>query len=245
MSWNVGLLGTGNLATLFAREIQKNDQHGLFVQGSTVEKTEDFCKIHGAFKLDAQSPVDFFLVTVQNDRIDSVVATLPPNIPIFICAGFHQSALENVGYLYPLQSIHRACLPEIEQIPFLLDVPSAFQDLGREFIERLGTNAHIVSSEERRMCHMAAVMLNNFGYYLFREGLQMVPPSLDVTLFTPLLQQTLKNALSNGDLQTGPARRNDQDMIQDQEQRISEHSPHLLGIYQLMSEQIRKKYHEL
>jgi len=245
MPWNVGLLGTGNLATLFAREIQKNGQYRLLVQGSTPEKTEAFCQIHRTEALEIPGPVDFFLVTVQNDRIDSVVAKLPQHIPIFICAGFHQSVCENVGYLYPLQSIHRACLPDIEQIPFLMDVPIAFRDLGRGFLESMGINIQIVTAEERRKCHMVAVLLNNFGYFLFKEGLQMTPPSLDPSLFTPLLQQTLTNALSNGDLQTGPARRNDQGMIQAQELLLGEHSPHLLPLYQLISEQIRKKYHEL
>ena len=76
------------------------------------------------------------------------------------------------------------------------------------------------------------------------EGLEQAKAhQLSVELFKPLIHKTVNNILLNKDLQTGPARRGDQKVIQ---KHMASLSGSQKALYQWLTEAILKKYnHEL
>lgn len=245
MPWKIGLIGTGNLAAFWAREITRNRENTIFVKGSNHDKTTAFCAHHGGQALQENSDVDLYLIAVQNDAIDHVIEELLTNRPVFVCAGFHRSKLPYIGYLYPLQSIHVNRMPRMEEVPFLIDAREELGKLGERFLSSIGATFHHVTTEKRVQSHLAAVFINNFGYFILKEGLKLGNKVLPTESFMPLLHKTVENALSMEDLQTGPARRNDRLMMEEQLQLLNTIDPSLADLYQHISQKIFQKHHEL
>jgi len=245
MPWKIGLLGTGNLASFWAREITRDKGNRLYVKGSDAFKTGAFCRSYTSQPLVTPHSVDFYLVAVQNDAIDSVIRELPTSKPVFICAGFHQDASPHVGYLYPLQSLHKENLPDIREIPFLIDAKKPLRAVGEAFITSLNASFRNVTTEERLRCHLAAVFINNFGYCILKEGMQLIPGNIEPKMFEPILKNTLSNTLQTADLQTGPARRKDLLMMEKQVELLEKVDPRLVKLYRELSQFILQKYHEL
>jgi len=81
--------------------------------------------------------------------------------------------------------------------------------------------------------HLAAVFINNFGYFLMKHGLSLAQAhNIPSSLFKPLINQTISNLLLDKDLQTGPARRNDIETLRSHESMLSDQS---LEIYKALS----------
>lgn len=245
MPWKIGLIGTGNLASFFAREISKDQGNQLYVKGSNEAKTASFCTVYSCEALQENRLVDFYLITVQNDAIDQVIAGLPKHLPIFIGAGFHRCPSEQVAYLYPLQSIHMNRMPPIQEVPFLIDAQKNNYVLGERFLASIGARYQHVTTEQRLRSHLAAVFINNFGYFILKAGLNIGSRELSPEWFHPLLKTTSANALLVSDLQTGPARRNDLAMMEEQRRMLEEFHPEWAALYDDISQLILRKYHEL
>jgi hypothetical protein len=245
MPWKIGLIGTGNLAAFLAREITQDPQNNLFVKGSNHDKTKAFCALYACEVLQEHHGIDFYLVAVQNDAINHVIEELPTNRPVFVCAGFHRSNLPHIGYLYPLQSIHINRMPRLEEVPFLIDAREEQATLGARFLSSIGATAHLVTAEERLHSHLAAVFINNFGYFILKSGLELGAQKLAIETFFPLLQKTVENAAAHEDLQTGPARRNDRSMMEEQLQMMEAIDPSMAELYRHISQLIIQKHHEL
>ncbi|MFM7664766.1 MAG: DUF2520 domain-containing protein [Bacteroidota bacterium] len=245
MSWKIGLIGTGNLAAFWAREIRRNRENTLLIKGSNIEKTTAFCSQFEGEALQDKSDVDLYLIAVQNDAIDHVIAELPTHRPVFVCAGFHRSSLSHVGYLYPLQSIHVNRMPRMEEVPILIDASEELGKVGERFLSSIGATSHRVTTEERLHSHLAAVFINNFGYFILKEGFELGNKVLPTEMFLPLLHKTVENALSQEDLQTGPARRNDRLMMEEQLRMLDTIDASMANLYRHISQLIVQKHHEL
>jgi hypothetical protein len=245
MPWKIGIIGTGNVASFWVKALKNFPELEIFAKGHTLGDTDFFIKNQEVKPLNRNINIDFYLLAVTNDAIDMVLQELPPTIPVFICAGFHASTLPHVGYMYPLQSIHLNDLPELNDVPFLVEFNSLNAEIGQKFLNRIGAIYQETSTETRHLAHTAAVFLNNFAYYICTEGLRLVPPDLSKELLKPMVHKTFVNIFKNIDLQTGPARRKDIKMIQEQQEFLQLHRPEVAELYRTLSHLLQKKYNEL
>lgn len=235
MPWKIGLIGTGNVASFWAHNLKGIDSVELFVQGSSPEKTHSFITTHGLTALDSQE-VDVFLICVQDRNIAAVLTGLPEHIPTFVCAGLFsiQAYLtRQIGIIYPLQTIQEHSLPSFSTVPFLGEFSASARDIGLRFLYDMGLKYSEETAEARFSAHLAAVFINNFGYFVMKHGLTLaqkhhIPP----TLFKPLINQTISNLLVDKYLQTGPARRNDMETLRSHESMLTDES---LEIYKALS----------
>ena len=104
-------------------------------------------------------------------------------------------------------------------------------------------NIHRLDYLQRRWAHLAAVMVNNFGNALnaLAQDL-MTSHNIDFAILRPLAEGTVRK-MDYGPLwpqQTGPAIRHDQKTINAQ-RRLLANNPHLLQLYNLMTEIIQTK----
>ena len=245
MPWKIGIIGTGNVASFWVKTLSKFPELDICVKGFTSSKTDFFIENQKVNPLKDNTEVDFFLLAVNNDAIDNVLQELPTKIPVFICAGFHATTLSHAGYMYPLQSIHLMDLPELKEVPFLVEFNADIAEIGRKFLAYIGAKYQETTTKNRQLAHTAAVFLNNFSYFICKEGFRLLPPDISKELFKPIVKKTFDNIFINKALQTGPARRKDIKMIQEQQEFLQLNHPEVAELYRTMTELIQQKYHEL
>ena len=91
---------------------------------------------------------------------------------------------------------------------------------------------------------MTAVFVNNFANHLFHIGQSIIEKEqLDFDLLKPLMQETVNKIINNTpfDMQTGPARRDDQKTIK-KAQKISTKVPRICHLYALLTINIQDAY---
>jgi len=249
MPWKIALIGTGNLGYLWANYLKDLPHIELRALASTPQKSQAFCE---QFDLRVYDPSeswtpDFILLCLKDDQIHSFLSEFSGNTPIFLHGGslsLSDFGQQNLGIIYPLQSIHKEIESDIKSIPFLCEFNPSVANLGKNVMESLSLNYQEVTVKQRHAAHLCAVFINNFGYFVMNEGLEQAKAhQLSVELFKPLIHKTVNNILLNKDLQTGPARRGDQKVIQ---KHMASLSGSQKALYQWLTEAIQKKYnHEL
>ena len=103
---------------------------------------------------------------------------------------------------------------------------------------------HQINSDERKTLHLAAVFVNNFVNYFYTVGAEILQDKkLDFNLLKPLIFETAKKieAMYPVDVQTGPAKRNDQTVITDH-LKMLHNKPELQKIYSFVTESIHQSY---
>ncbi|MFM7596071.1 MAG: DUF2520 domain-containing protein [Flavobacteriales bacterium] len=246
MSWKIGLIGTGNVASFWAKNLSKFDNVALFVKGNSPEAFTAFSEKFMVHPLEKQR-VDCLLICVQDRHIDHVLQSVDPETPCFIGAGLYSLTSSNhnaSGILYPLQTIQAHAVPSFEEVPFLVELPSSAREIGHKFIAEFKLSCTETTEEARFAAHIAAVFINNFGYHVMKNGLAISNShGLPIDLFKPIINRTTSNLFVNSDLQTGPARRNDVNTIEKHQSLLNSEARNL---YDFISNSIMKTYgHEL
>jgi predicted short-subunit dehydrogenase-like oxidoreductase (DUF2520 family) len=150
------------------------------------------------------------------------------------------------GVFYPLQTFSREQpIMDFAGVPLCLEATEP--DTEDELV-KLGQGmsriVYLVSSSERLLLHLAAVLACNFTNHLFSLARTLtISNGLEFSLLMPLIQETVRKGLSVTDpasVQTGPARRNDQTTIQ-AHLNLLHSQPLTADIYQLMTQSIQQQ----
>ena len=99
-----------------------------------------------------------------------------------------------------------------------------------------------MKSEQRQQLHIAAVFACNFTNHMFEIASNILNKSnLDFKLLLPIINQTVIKLEKNkpSEVQTGPAKRKDKEIIQKHIDNIQEEK--LKDIYKLISNSIMKE----
>jgi hypothetical protein len=242
MSWKVGIIGTGNLAAFWAKNLVPLANIQVFCKGSSPEKTQEFNRKFGCLPWTNTDRLDFVIVAVQDDKIDSVIDALSLACPLLLGSGIYTRKRRNEAVVYPLQTLHKDQLPNLSEVPFLVDHGEGNNENLVNFLKDIKASVTFCSQDERQKVHLCAVFINNFGYFIMRKGLEMRPNNLDPQLFDKLIQYTTLNVLKSGTLQTGPALRKD---IKTMEKHVSLLNAKDRELYAYLSEQIIQNSHAI
>ena len=126
-----------------------------------------------------------------------------------------------IGVFYPLQTFTKMFHVDFKEIPICLES----NDLGVESLlitlaQDISDITYAVNSDERKVLHLAAVFACNFTNHLWGIAQELMKTNdLEFKLLEPLIKETLRKALDAKDIfevQTGPARRNDKEVVQRQ-----------------------------
>lgn len=243
MSWKIGLIGTGNIAAFWATNLTKVKGVTLYVKGSDLTKSIEFSTTYGIHLADEKSAIDCYFVCVQDRNICEAIASLEDSIPVFVCAGlFSISTYQHrpIGIIYPLQTIQAQALPSIDEVPFLCEFNKKAHEFGNKLLMQLSLNFTMLNEEARFASHLAAVFINNFGYFVMKKGIKHAEShQIPVDLFEFLISKTVSNILKNNDLQTGPAKRNDVVTIEKHKEMLRGQS---LELYEFLTAQIKSDH---
>ncbi len=185
------------------------------------------------------------IVCVPDDRVAPTIESLPSFLPVAHTSGsitLSQIPERNapVGVFYPLQSFTRGSELDMRSVPFLIesDLPD-FQNELFELARMISNRVGIMSSDERRKIHLAAVWVNNFTNHVNHVAKSYLDDqSLDFSLLYPLLDETIRKIKTQGPevSQTGPAIRRDEGVISEHLNMLKEHNREL---YTLLSRHIQ------
>jgi predicted short-subunit dehydrogenase-like oxidoreductase (DUF2520 family) len=190
---------------------------------------------------------DLIIVAVADQFVNEVVSSFPNSHLVTFTAGSisleNLKEVENRAVFYPLQTFTEGRSLTVRQIPILLEASS--NEVGERLLslcQKLGFQKQFCDSEKRKKIHLSAVFLNNFVNHLVYIAQEEAKKNdLDWEIFQPLLNETFEklNFLSPFEAQTGPAKRNDQIIIESHLELLSERNR---AIYELLSKNIQETY---
>lgn len=249
---NVVLIGAGNLATQLAVAMIEKGIVVKQVYSRKIESAKELAeKVNAEFTNDLSqllSDADLYVIAVKDSAIQEVLENLQlsesclivhtaGSVPMSILEGFSN----NYGVFYPLQTFSKSRKVDFSDIPICLESshPSTFLKL-EKLAERLSGSVNQINSEERKSLHLAAVFVNNFVNHFYAIGADILhDKKLDFDLLKPLIRETAEKTetMHPFDAQTGPAKRNDQAIIQAQLKLLRD-KPEFQKIYSFATESI-------
>lgn len=220
----VTIIGSGNVAQHLITAFNKsNEIEVLQVFSRTKEDISqhiDSSKITSDY--DSLSESDIYIIAVSDSAIAEVSSKLPFKNR-FVVHTSGSVPLENLdsknkrGVFYPLQTFTRNKEVDFSMIPTCLE--SEFDDdytILENIAEAINSRHYLISSDQRKALHVAAVFVNNFTNHLYQLGKDICNEhQLPFEILKPLIAETAQKVqiLSPLDAQTGPAKRHDQNTI--------------------------------
>lgn len=246
----ISIIGAGNVASQLAQVLVGNGVKILSVTSKTNTSAQILAKELNCDVISNLSEIpncDLVLVCVDDDAIDQVISQIPSHLSVAYTSGSVEiksiSTRENLGVFYPLQTFSKTRKVDIFEVPFLIEANNThFAQALFDLAWKISRNVQFMNSEQRKKIHVGAVIVNNFTNHLVYLADQYFKENqLDWKILEPLLKETLAKLekTSPYDAQTGPARRNDQVII---EKHLEMLNGNTKEIYQVISESILKTY---
>jgi len=254
----ISFIGAGRVAHHLSHELKARHQI-VQVYSRTKEHAQGLAKKVGAQavssfkKLDAQ--IDVLIIAVSDSSIADVIENVHPHLPntlIVHTSGSTDLAKltqvhKRAGVFYPLQTFSFEREVDWSNTPIFTEATHV-QDLSKltDLANELSQRVYEYDSAQRLSLHLAAVFACNFSNYCYDMAKQVVDAkNVDFSLLYPLILETANKATVADPkiMQTGPAMRQDQNILNmhqqilQQDQRID-----LAKVYELMSEQVLKRH---
>lgn len=249
---NVVIIGAGNLATQLALALnEKNVAIKQIYSRSEASAQVLAQKVNAPFTtelLKLNTDADLYVIAVKDSAIQEVLENLPladdrlivhtsGSVPMKILEGFSL----NYGVFYPLQTFSKNRKVDFSVIPVCIEAshPTVLVKL-EDLAGRLSETIRQINSEERKTLHLAAVFTNNFVNHFYAIGAELLHErKMSFDLLKPLINETAAKieTLHPIEAQTGPAKRNDQTVIQAQLKMLYD-QPEYQKIYSFVTESI-------
>ncbi len=256
MPKKVVIIGAGSVAFHLTRVLLENTVNVVQVFNRTITKAQELGSNYNIKFTDQISEIeeaDLYIICTT----DKAISEISYYIPFENCLVVHasgstpMSALKGryrKGVLYPLQTFSKKRI--VNEIPFLIEAEHPEDELMLvNLAKRLSDEVHIVNSEKRMKIHMAAVWANNFTNHLYYiAGEICKKQDIPFDILKPLIKETadkIEDDILPYDAQTGPARRNDEAIINKHLEILESASDsRKYNIYKLLSESIFAAYHD-
>lgn len=252
---NITIIGTGNVALQFSKLFLKNNFKIDCIYGRSNFSDSQIDKHLFTDKIsDISKNSDLYLVAVSDDSYIDLLKniSLKNKFIVHTSGSLDSEKLDSFskrwGCLYPIQTIKKNQQIEWDNIPFYIEASNNNDlELLTDFCHANNLHYSVQNSNQRNKTHIAAVAANNFIYYLLSTIKEYCDKNkINFKNLKPLLDQSLNNVLNfpAHQLQTGPAIRKDLKLIEKHLESLKSEKD-LKEIYQLFSEKIIKKHHEL
>lgn len=248
----ISIVGSGNVATNLASNLVRQNFTIVEIIGRNLTRVTELANhVHANSNLSFKNikPCDLLLLCVPDDEIEKVILQLDTSIPIAYTSGTKNlqdiKTTGQIGVFYPLQTFSIHHIIDTKTIPFFVESShKEFQEKLLALGNKIGLNAQVVQSLDRKEYHIAAVFLNNFTNHLAHIAKTIIEKQhLNWDNLIPLFKETVKNISEKNpkEIQTGPAKRRDYSTIEN-------HLTSLSGIekevYEIITKSIIHSYHE-
>lgn len=252
------LIGAGNVAWHIGKALHGAGHEIVAVysptEGTRQELSEQLPPAIPLSTLDlTHTGAEFVLIAVPDAALASVAAQLKVPVRAIVAhtsgsqplAALRGIAGARTAVFYPLQTFSKSKPVDFRSTPILLEAEDEqILQASRKVANGISNEVYQVDSSNRKQLHLAAVFACNFTNHLLgisRELLQQA--QLPETLLQPLIQETIAKALQQHPflVQTGPAVRHDQNVIEEHLHLLQGHPPYQ-QVYQSLTQSIQAQH---
>ena len=228
---SVVILGSGNVAlqliraflkidTINLKQVFTRNQEDINTLKDSINTTNDISLLKQA---------DVTIIAVSDDAISSISSHIKNSFVVHTSGSVDMKSLNNIGrkgVFYPLQSFSKKKKVDFKNIPICLESETNEDLLKLEkLVSLLQSKSYILSSDQRKKIHVAAVFANNFSNHMYTIANEICEKyNIPFDILHPLIEETsnkIKN-LTPEKAQTGPAKRNDAETIENHLNLLSE-----------------------
>jgi len=250
------IIGTGNIAWFLAKRLREAGHtcsgiYGRDKKAVELLAEEVLCVTYGAVTDIVDGGADVCFIAVADHAIPTVAAelSLKHTVLVHTAGSVSVQAIEHAAkdcaVLWPVYSILKA------DLPYHRNIPCAWEASSKKAERLVLSMGHAITdelfeakSEQRKWLHLSAVISNNFINHLVTICEQICKENdLPFSTIYPIIEQTF-DRIKHGSpytLQTGPARRHDNNTIQDHLAILAQH-PHRQRIYESITASIENMY---
>lgn len=248
-------IGSGNVATHLAIAFKAMGAEILQVWSQDSRNAEILAALTKAKPIlnwnELDLSADLYFIAVKDDAISAVVSHLKAikGIVVHTSGATPMATLSGAGtgygVLYPLQTFSKTKSVNLTNVPFCIEADRP------ETLEKISAIAHLlsqqvatVSTEQRKILHLAAVFACNFTNHLYHLSSQLMEQhQLSFDLLKPLITETAQKIqfAKPVDVQTGPAVRDDRETMK-RHLELLNGSPDLQQLYETLSDSIKKTH---
>jgi len=248
------IIGAGNVAWHLGHVLLKKGIEVVQVYNRSPEHGRSLAHSLKAEYIDTADKIvndaDLYVMAISDDAIGSLAGKLAVSecgMLVHTAGGVEMDVLsginESYGVLYPLQTFTRERPVDFSRIPLLIEANSP-KNLGKlkQLALLLSHRVYEVSSEDRLILHLAAVIASNFSNHMMACAGEILKDSkMPLEILEPLMLETIAKAFDVTPLkaQTGPAVRGNFKLIEKHMAMLGAY-PEIKGIYQLISDNIIK-----
>ncbi len=245
-------IGSGNVATHMARAFYAHGEQVLQVWSPNIENSSQLANNVRATAISSintlDQTADLYIIAVKDYAIPEVANTLIGVNGLVVhtsgTTGIEAlSSLKKYGVLYPLQTFSKSKDLEFKTVPLCIE---AFNDTSLDQLEKIARmisgTVYYMDSIRRRTLHLSAVFACNFVNHLYSIASQLLDYSeIPFEMLRPLILETALKVQYElpENVQTGPAVRGDKTTMAAHLKLLND-SPDLAGIYQILSDSIKK-----
>ena len=249
------LIGAGNVAQHLAPAFLKAGMNLCQIYSRTIESAQELGKKTGiTYTADVCAiypDCDVYIFCVSDDALlplyksirinnkNALILHTSGSLPMDIFKSYRP----RYGVLYPLQTFTKKRDLDFHEIPLCIEACNleTLKEI-KELAGLLSARVEEISSEKRKVLHLAAIFANNFVNHMYGiAGKILEKEELDFSLLRPLIFETAHKVMlmNPADAQTGPARRGDESILNMHKAFLKEDRK-LLNLYSLMSDSIRE-----
>jgi len=244
------LFGTGKVASHIGTALLKSGQNILQVYGRDKVKTKNLADQLNAVpirKFEALDPAaDLLLLAVKDDALTSIISGLDAGGAVVA----HTSGTVNIsgaGVLYPLQTFSQGRNVDLSKVPFFVHADDIVtEELLLELAAAIGSKAVKMDNDQRKLLHLCAVFVNNFSNHMMTLAKHLLDrENLSWDYLQPLIEETFAKLreMDPEKSQTGPARRNDIEVLAAHQHLLESMYPEGKELYEVISKSIQQ-YHK-
>ncbi|GEO03038.1 hypothetical protein AAE02nite_07020 [Adhaeribacter aerolatus] len=198
-----------------------------------------------------QPGCDLYIISLSDAAVTTVMAAaqFPTDSRVVHTSGSLPMAVLlrpafklQIGVFYPIQTFSRNQPINLAEVPIALEAPEPeLAALLQQLAASISRKVIFMAGTERKKLHLAAVFACNFTNHLLGISHEiLVKNQLAPDLLEPLIRTTIEKSFHNHpfSVQTGPAVRGDENILQEHLQMLSE-EPLYQEIYLLLSRSIQ------
>ncbi len=242
------IIGAGRLATQLTIALYNAGEQITHIFSRTLDSAERLAiKVNAIPSNDFSScpniNADIWIYAIKDDVIENIAPITPKSGFHFHTSGsvnidVFSNLKANYGSIYPLQTFNIDRAVNFSEIPIFCEANNNLSlDVATSLSKKICNKVHLIDSEKRKHLHLAAVLACNFTNALWIQAEKLLEnKDIPKDVIYPLISETLNKAIAIGasNAQTGPAARNDFNVINSHIQLLDNN--HILKeIYQNIS----------
>ena len=247
------IVGAGNVATHFADILNKKGLDIIQIYSRTIESAQSLASKIGCNYTCKTSDIspdgDLYIVSLKDDALGAVLPQLASKnkdaIYVHTAGSVPMDIWKNIasryGVVYPMQTFSKTKAVDFNELPIFIEANTQTDaNYLMQLFSNISNKVRFASTEQRKYLHLAAVFACNFSNHMYTLCHEILKAhDLPFDSMTPLIDETAQkvHVLSPLEAQTGPARRNDENIMQAHMELLKD-SAELSKMYDIMSKSI-------